>query len=929
MDKRGSNKPSTRYYEEQASHNSKKSSPKSVSATNSYNRKYKDLGSHKPAHKPTGVGGVKTKIKPMIISDNRFMSKKSNATSNYVIVPGVNPQYTKKANIMLHDNVYGTKKSKIDLEHSPSSSTGGRSQIGSYNSVDDRVSQATSTYSAVSNYTSIYGTRAYRNFRYAASPIGQAQETPRPDENNERRSESPEIAQESDTKYKVAEINLHSTQSFGVNYVRSSIIKNQPRVGAISTDKAVQIRKKPKLNLSGTQSPEPYTVIKRNRLHKQSSLTIETPGKMSQKSYMINYASVERNREELEVRNYYQVQKDDPKQNSSSRRVNNYTIAKAPKDSGSTKSQTELMNKSLPRHKIEVPQESGHFWTHLDELQKEAYFLISDSQKALKDTGSSIFSILAFYKEIISICNHTVEIGEDTEHIKKILRTAEEFIESKKFSTELLESNIRANDEFLSQINQFDKVKLDKQRIIKSENNTSNFLKSFNETIFAESKVKTKFDLDLDAERYASKTEYKPAKQKPENSNNMGKIGELLKDADEDFRSPTEGLVSFVKDHTKLEAIVEKDFDEKNDFMTKWERYCNLVSSALADKRQDEMLTKTFEKCTQHNTDNIALLHEAKILLHTLSTTDPVKLSNNVNDTLEIIEKMSYLTDKNNAYLKSQILNCDFGYEYDIIPRFQISILKTVHMLFESKNDFEKEIESLKDQISAKTKEFETLKEISQHKDAIDRMQQVCHQLLNMTLSKSSQIKLDNKAMQWIRNLYGDKLYYQFKEADNLKKKRSPRSKSKRKSKYAKAEARQIMKEMSDIINQVIESESSKIHNETGANSYEGSSSKMQNENITKLEYLKNRLEEANNNNFNSTTKSLFDDSMSSPGPFNRSMTKSVDNFGDFDLKQFKFSLDEASKAQLDNTQEYNKTVNLENLKLLNLTMIDKPTVET
>jgi len=42
----------------------------------------------------------------------------------------------------------------------------------------------------------------------------------------------------------------------------------------------------------------------------------------------------------------------------------------------------------------------------------------------------------------------------------------------------------------------------------------------------------------------------------------------------------------FVKqDYTQLESIVEKDYEEKDDFKMKWNRYANLVQNALRDRK--------------------------------------------------------------------------------------------------------------------------------------------------------------------------------------------------------------------------------------------------------------------------------------------------------------------------------------------------------
>lgn len=55
--------------------------------------------------------------------------------------------------------------------------------------------------------------------------------------------------------------------------------------------------------------------------------------------------------------------------------------------------------------------------------------------------------------------------------------------------------------------------------------------------------------------------------------------------ADDDSRSQPRGIKSARIELTNLEAIVEKDFEERDDFMLKWNRYISLMQTALNDRK--------------------------------------------------------------------------------------------------------------------------------------------------------------------------------------------------------------------------------------------------------------------------------------------------------------------------------------------------------
>lgn len=77
--------------------------------------------------------------------------------------------------------------------------------------------------------------------------------------------------------------------------------------------------------------------------------------------------------------------------------------------------------------------------------------MMQKSQRALKHSASSLFTVSSFYKEITELFNHIenseAEVKKD--EIEKLMDIVEDFIESKEYNTDILETWIRDNEEFL------------------------------------------------------------------------------------------------------------------------------------------------------------------------------------------------------------------------------------------------------------------------------------------------------------------------------------------------------------------------------------------------------------------------------------------------------------------------------------------------
>lgn len=172
--------------------------------------------------------------------------------------------------------------------------------------------------------------------------------------------------------------------------------------------------------------------------------------------------------------------------------------------------------------------------------------------------------------------------------------------------------------------------------------------------------------------------------------------------------------------------------------------------------------------------------------------------------------------------MRVKIYDADLNYEHEIIERFQTSILSTFETLFSSKAEYETEINALKEELAVQEQKLVTLTELLNTDNSLDRIKQSFEQISSMVLSKNFTSKLDHKAITWLRNLYGDKLYSKINEGTERKK----RTRSKSKRKQGDKEVKHLFGEILEIISSII------------------NSAKSPTADISKLEYVKNRVME-------------------------------------------------------------------------------------
>jgi hypothetical protein len=230
--------------------------------------------------------------------------------------------------------------------------------------------------------------------------------------------------------------------------------------------------------------------------------------------------------------------------------------------------------------------------------------------------------------------------------------------------------------------------------------------------------------------------------------------------------------------------------------------------------------------------------------------------------------------------MKIKLSDIDIQYEQDIITRFGSSILKSFESLFETQEENDIEIKQLREELHQKDKKLTTVTDIINTDNSLDRIKEFIDQLSSMMLSKNFNSKVDHKALTWLRGLFGEKIHQSFMTDNSSFKKKRGKSKSKRKINDAKL----VFSEILEIITTMLDSS----QNTSGETK------------ISKLEYIKSRVEIELQKDVNKTigplgNQSLFSDTPRSPFttknrshvPFDdNSSLKSNSNYSEFGDEQ-------------------------------------------
>lgn len=119
-------------------------------------------------------------------------------------------------------------------------------------------------------------------------------------------------------------------------------------------------------------------------------------------------------------------------------------------------------------------------------------------------------------------------------------------------------------------------------------------------------------------------------------------------------------------------------------------------------------------------------------------------------------------------------------------------------------NELECEVKELKKSIEARDSTLDTLTELLNTDGALDRINQSFEQISSMILSKSFISKIDEKALSWLRNLYGEKVIKHIN--DNLQKSPMRKRKTRKSSRATRtSETKNIMNEVFEILTQMLE----------------------------------------------------------------------------------------------------------------------------
>ena len=326
--------------------------------------------------------------------------------------------------------------------------------------------------------------------------------------------------------------------------------------------------------------------------------------------------------------------------------------------------------------------------------------LLRNSNKALKHTASSLFSISSIYKEITNIWSKRLQ---DEDYIKenefsKIMDMIDDFVESKEYNTEISETCIKDNEDFLNkertgiEQNQDEVVYYSSEQIINEESCNVDETPALQEAedILKKAKIITSNEVErspekslgtvkfqstiaLKAKALVDRTYWKPKPIQNPLSKVWRSNEDILSSESKSVKSEKGNLIS---DWFKLETIEEKDFEEKEEFSIKWNRYINIVQSALNDRKHKDVLLKAINRAFPKTID----------------------------------------------FMKIRLNNTDMIYEHDIIERFEKSIFKNFEHLHEIKKEYEIEIENLNKQLQDKNKEVDNIKEILNTDHALDRI---------------------------------------------------------------------------------------------------------------------------------------------------------------------------------------------------------------
>lgn len=240
--------------------------------------------------------------------------------------------------------------------------------------------------------------------------------------------------------------------------------------------------------------------------------------------------------------------------------------------------------------------------------------MVQSNQKAVKKALSGMFTVSTFYKDIVQIWNQSMHSTTqiDESKIEDLMKIAENFIEGKEYNTDALEACIRDNEDFLAKHRSNNtifhaEIYLHEDEVI--DKDVDEHYLGASPALEEASKILENAKMQTKPAKTQRSSSSKKEKEKDTQSqsvrsqreesllNRVGSPSRISYDQilnftqssiqkqDEDTRSQRFNQTYQKPDYTALESIAEKDFEEKDDFKLKWNRYVSLIDTALHDRK--------------------------------------------------------------------------------------------------------------------------------------------------------------------------------------------------------------------------------------------------------------------------------------------------------------------------------------------------------
>jgi hypothetical protein len=262
------------------------------------------------------------------------------------------------------------------------------------------------------------------------------------------------------------------------------------------------------------------------------------------------------------------------------------------------KAREENKKKEAKFHNQLETYEKGKFLNNYECLDlQRSIDLVEKNQKAVKKAMTDLFSVFEFYKDKLQLWTENLESTQyNTEILEACVRDNDLYLMKYKHKNKVLHTEIQLGED--TDFDQdVDENYLGVTPALQEAENILQKAKVLVDTTVAHNSENTPKDKDTE---FATEALNKTSRSHKAQSllNRVGSPSRVScdhilnitqssfqKPADDDSRSQPGGIKSARIELTNLEAIVEKDFEERDDFMLKWNRYISLMQTALNDRK--------------------------------------------------------------------------------------------------------------------------------------------------------------------------------------------------------------------------------------------------------------------------------------------------------------------------------------------------------